>query len=205
MASSLPIVLVPGLLCSARLYAPQIPVLWPFGPVTIADHRRDAAIGAVAKRILKTAPPRFALAGLSYGGYIAFEVLRRAPERIEKLALLEQLYEDTREQLNHEELGFALLLPDESDDFGVRLLGLASWCQGFVYGVGVSGLADGERLDDEARECLSDLLEISKLSHDEEGSDEAEMQYAEIAEHVRMVTLLLNETLNPLAPPTGPH
>ncbi|MGD2171614.1 MAG: UPF0149 family protein [Gammaproteobacteria bacterium] len=123
----------------------------------------------------------------------------------EKLARLERLYEDTREQLNHEDLGFVLLLPDDSDDFGVRLLGLASWCQGFVFGVGVSGLADGERLDDEARECLSDLLEISKLSHDEEGSDEAEMQYAEIAEHVRMVTLLLNESLNPLAPSTGPH
>ena len=123
----------------------------------------------------------------------------------EKLALLEQLYEDTREQLNHEDFGFALLLPGESADFGVRLQGLAAWCQGFVYGIGVSGLADGDRLDDEARECLSDLLEISKLGDDEESSDEAEMQFAEIAEHVRMVTLLLNESLNPLEPSRGLH
>ena len=41
MAQSLPLVLVPGLLCSARLYAPQIAALWPYGPVTVADHRRD--------------------------------------------------------------------------------------------------------------------------------------------------------------------
>ena len=89
MAQSLPLVLVPGLLCSARLFAPQIVALWPFGAVTAADHRRDADITAVAKRILDDAPPRFALAGLSMGGYIAFAMLRLAPERIAKMALLD--------------------------------------------------------------------------------------------------------------------
>jgi len=88
MTSSLPIVLVPGLLCSARLYAPQIEALWPYGPVTVADHRRDGEIGAAAKRILDNAPPRFALAGLSYGGYLAFAMMRLEPKRIAKLALL---------------------------------------------------------------------------------------------------------------------
>jgi uncharacterized protein YgfB (UPF0149 family) len=47
---------------------------------------------------------------------------------------------------------------------------------------------------------LSDLLEISKLGHDEETSDEAEQQYFEIVEHVRVATLLLNESLNPRNP-----
>ena len=89
MALSLPLVLVPGLLCSARLYAPQVYALWPFGPVTVADHRRDAGMEAIAARILADAPPRFALAGLSMGGYIAFAMLRQAPERIAKLALLD--------------------------------------------------------------------------------------------------------------------
>ncbi len=88
MASTLPLVLVPGLLCSARLFAPQIAALWPLGQVTIADHRRDDDIEAVATHILAAAPPRFALAGLSLGGYIAFAMLRQAPERIAKLALL---------------------------------------------------------------------------------------------------------------------
>ena len=85
----LPVVLVPGLNCSARLYAEQVPALWQFGPVTIADHRRDESMAAVARRILANAPPRFALAGLSMGGYIAFEILRQAPGRVAKLALLD--------------------------------------------------------------------------------------------------------------------
>jgi pimeloyl-ACP methyl ester carboxylesterase len=85
----LPLVLVPGLLCSARLYAPQVTALWPFGPITVANHRCDDDMAAIAARILADAPPRFALAGLSMGGYIAFAMLRRAPERIAKLALLD--------------------------------------------------------------------------------------------------------------------
>ena len=89
MASQLPLVLVPGLLCSARLYAPQVAALWPHGPVTVADHRRDAEMSAIAARILVEAPPRFALAGLSMGGYIAFAMMRLAPERVAKLALLD--------------------------------------------------------------------------------------------------------------------
>ena len=99
MSQSLPLVLVPGLLCSARLFTPQVEALWTQGPVTVADHRRDAEIGAVAQRILDGAPPRFALAGLSYGGYIAFAMLRLAPERIGKLALLDtSARPDTPEQ-----------------------------------------------------------------------------------------------------------
>jgi pimeloyl-ACP methyl ester carboxylesterase len=88
-SESLPVILVPGLNCSARLYAEQVPALWQFGPVTIADHRRDDSMAATARRILADAPPRFALAGLSMGGYIAFEVLRQAAGRVAKLALLD--------------------------------------------------------------------------------------------------------------------
>ena len=78
--ASQPIVLVPGLTCTARLYAEQIPALWRFGGVMVADHTRDDTMAAIARRILAAAPPRFALAGLSMGGYIAFEILRQAVE-----------------------------------------------------------------------------------------------------------------------------
>jgi pimeloyl-ACP methyl ester carboxylesterase len=88
-APSLPLVLVPGLNCSARLYAEQIPALWRFGPVMVADHTRDTGIAAIARRILAAAPPLFALAGLSMGGYIAFEIMRQAPHRVAKLALMD--------------------------------------------------------------------------------------------------------------------
>jgi pimeloyl-ACP methyl ester carboxylesterase len=95
----LPLVLVPGLLASPRLYAPQIPELWRAGPVMIADHTRDDSIPGVARRILASAPRVFALAGLSMGGYIAFEMVRAAPERIARLALLDtSAWPDTAEQ-----------------------------------------------------------------------------------------------------------
>jgi len=82
-------VLIPGLLASARMYAAQIPPLWRVGPVTIADHTRADSMSGIAQDILYAAPPRFALVGLSMGGYIAFEMLRQAPQRIAKVALLD--------------------------------------------------------------------------------------------------------------------
>ena len=94
----MPILLVPGLVCSPRYFAPVVPSLWRFGPVTVANHIRDDNMGAIARRILAEAPPRFALAGHSMGGYIAFEILRQAPERVAKLALMNtQARSDTAE------------------------------------------------------------------------------------------------------------
>lgn len=99
MPASVPLLLVPGLTCTARLYAPQVAALWPLAPVMIPDHRQDDDIEAVARRILDNAPPRFALAGLSMGGYIAFAMMRQAPERIARLALLDtSARPDTPEQ-----------------------------------------------------------------------------------------------------------
>jgi pimeloyl-ACP methyl ester carboxylesterase len=89
MREPLAVVLVPGLNCSARLYAEQIPALWRFGQVAVADHTRDDSMAAIAARILAAAPPRFALAGLSMGGYIALTIMQQAPERVERLALLD--------------------------------------------------------------------------------------------------------------------
>jgi pimeloyl-ACP methyl ester carboxylesterase len=98
MDNSMPILLVPGLVSSPRIFAPIIPALWRFGPVTVANHVRDDTMGAIARRILAEAPPRFALAGHSMGGYIAFEILRQAPQRVAKLALINtQARPDTAE------------------------------------------------------------------------------------------------------------
>jgi len=88
MTDALPLVLVPGLISSPRIYAPVIPALWRLGPVMVANHVRDDSMAAIARRILAEAPPRFALAGHSMGGYIAFEIMRQAPERVGRLALI---------------------------------------------------------------------------------------------------------------------
>jgi pimeloyl-ACP methyl ester carboxylesterase len=83
-----PILLIPGLLCSEEIFAPQLPALWPYGPVTIASTLAGDSLPDMAARILADAPPRFALAGVSMGGYVALEILRQAPERVMKLALV---------------------------------------------------------------------------------------------------------------------
>ncbi|MBS0380740.1 MAG: alpha/beta fold hydrolase [Proteobacteria bacterium] len=88
MSEPLPVVLIPGLLLDWRLYTPQLPALWPHG-VVLACHTGADTMAAIARRILATAPPRFALAGLSMGGYLAFEILRQAPERVARVAFLD--------------------------------------------------------------------------------------------------------------------
>ncbi|MET1415740.1 alpha/beta fold hydrolase [Roseibium sp. HPY-6] len=93
-----PIVFVPGLLCTEALFAPQITALADH-PIMVANIGDDVSIGAVAARLLDAAPDRFALIGLSMGGYIAMEVMRVAPERVSKLSLLNtSARADTNEQ-----------------------------------------------------------------------------------------------------------
>ena len=96
---TLPIILIPGLGTDSRLYEKQIPALWQFGPVMIANQTRKDSMTGIAQEILSYAPPRFALAGLSMGGYVALEIMRQAPERILSLALLDTTARaDTPEQ-----------------------------------------------------------------------------------------------------------
>lgn len=107
---STPILLVPGLNCTAECYAGQIASLWQFGPVQVANHKRGATMAEIAAAILRDAPPEFALAGFSMGGYIAFELLRQAPGRITRLALIDTMARlDTPEGLHkrHEAIRLA--------------------------------------------------------------------------------------------------
>jgi pimeloyl-ACP methyl ester carboxylesterase len=85
---SIPILLIGGLNCSARMYQHQIPVLWRYGPVMVCDHRSADSVEALASAILESAPPRFAIVGHSMGGFIGLEILRRCADRVHSLALL---------------------------------------------------------------------------------------------------------------------
>lgn len=89
MVERVPLVLVPGLLCTRALWEPQITGLADVAHMMVADHTRHDTMTGIAEAILAAAPHRFALAGLSMGGYIAFEILRLAPERVTKAALLD--------------------------------------------------------------------------------------------------------------------
>lgn len=84
-----PVVLLPGLMCDARLFAPQAADLSRDRAVMVAPITAADRIEALARGVLEAAPERFALAGLSMGGIVAMEVVRLAPERVERLALLD--------------------------------------------------------------------------------------------------------------------
>ncbi len=84
-----PILFVPGLLCSTEIFAAQAAALWPLGPIAVASTLAADTVAEAAEKILETAPPRFALVGISMGGYLSFEIMRQAPERVTRLALLD--------------------------------------------------------------------------------------------------------------------
>ncbi|MDH3263927.1 MAG: alpha/beta hydrolase [Paracoccaceae bacterium] len=76
-------------MCDARLFGPQINALSPSRPVGVGDLTGHDAVAAIAAEVLADAPERFALAGLSMGGIVAMEVIRQAPGRVARLALLD--------------------------------------------------------------------------------------------------------------------
>lgn len=84
-----PLVLLPGTLCDAALWQQQIAALGDGAQIAVGDLGRDDSIAAMARSILAAAPPHFALAGLSLGGIVAFEIVRQAPARVLRLALLD--------------------------------------------------------------------------------------------------------------------
>lgn len=89
MADRQTIIFVPGLLCTAALWAAQIDALQDQADIIVADITRHDSLAALAADVLAEAPDRFALAGLSMGGYVALEMMRRSPERVSRLALLD--------------------------------------------------------------------------------------------------------------------
>lgn len=82
------LVLLPGLLCDARIWRDQSHDLSADRRVIVVDLTRDDCIESMASRVLAEVPGNFALAGLSMGGYVAFEIMRTASDRVTKLALI---------------------------------------------------------------------------------------------------------------------
>lgn len=99
MRSTLNLVMVPGLLCDSELWAHQSHYLADIAQCQVANVTQDETVEAMAATVLAGAPDRFALAGLSMGGYVCHAIMRQAPERVEKLALLDtSARADTEEQ-----------------------------------------------------------------------------------------------------------
>ncbi|WCT74409.1 alpha/beta fold hydrolase [Sphingomonas naphthae] len=114
----LPTVFLPGLLCDGALWRHQIDALADHVAPFVADLTLDDSIAAMARRVLASAPPRFALVALSMGGYVALEIMRQAPGRVTRLALI-----DTSAR------------PDTAARAATRRQGLASLARGRFVGI----------------------------------------------------------------------
>ena len=147
-----PLLLLPGLMCDAAVWAPQIEAL--AGRDCIVPHygERDS-LAAMAEHVLATAPSgRFALAGHSMGGRVAFEILRRAPERVERLALLDTSYHPLPDGVAGEaERAQRYALLETARSRGMRTMARA-WAAGMVH---------PSRLDTPLFEAVLDMIERS--------------------------------------------
>jgi uncharacterized protein YgfB (UPF0149 family) len=114
---------------------------------------------------------------------------------------MSELHQSTLEHINDDSGEFVLFLPDDDDELSVRAEALATWCQGFVYGLAAGGVTGKSELPEDTKELLHDFIEISRVGHDAgevEVSEEDELAYIEVMEYVRTGVLLINEELQPL-------
>ena len=96
------LVLLPGLLNTRRLFEHQIEALSDIAGCIVPELWRHDTMGAMAEAALAAAPENFALAGFSMGGYVAFEIMRQAPQKVDRLALIDtQAVPDTPEATKH--------------------------------------------------------------------------------------------------------
>jgi pimeloyl-ACP methyl ester carboxylesterase len=129
-----PVVLLPGLVCDATVWAHARDALQPRAPVTIATYGTLDSLGAMAAKVLSEAPTRFALAGHSMGGRVALEVLRRAPERIAGIALLDTGVQPLAEgEAGRRETTGRHELLQVAQERGMAQMA-ARWVQGMIWG-----------------------------------------------------------------------
>jgi len=100
----IPLLLLPGLLCDETLWRHQTATLADVADITVADLTLDDSVAGMAVRALAQAPERFAMAGLSMGGYVAQQIMRMAKDRVTRLALIDtSARDDTPEQRTRRE------------------------------------------------------------------------------------------------------
>ena len=130
--SQAPLLLVPGLMCDHTSLAPMLPYLNPHIAHTTIDHGDADSLVAMAERILENAPAVFDLAGHSMGGRVALEVMRLAPQRVRRLALLGTGYRAKESgEAGAEELRKRQVLLDIARTQGVRAMA-AEWVKPMV-------------------------------------------------------------------------
>lgn len=127
------LVLVPGLLCDSTVWVPQAAALRDLAEIHIAEMFECDSLGAMAEAILEAAPASFALAGHSMGGRVALEIVRRAPERVERLALLDTGYQALPQgEAGESEAAGRHRMVALAREMGMRAMGL-TWVRAMVH------------------------------------------------------------------------
>lgn len=109
---------------------------------------------------------------------------------------VEGLYASTIRQIEDAGLGMQLLLPDDGSPLITRAQAVSQWCQGFLYGIGLSGDAFEQQLSNEAKEALEDIASFTRMDIDGiEESEEEEDALVEITEFLWVAAMLIRETL----------
>jgi len=110
------------------------------------------------------------------------------------------LHEESINKLQGTGFGFDLLLPDDEYEISQRLDSLAQWCQGFLVGLGLSGLASETQFSTDCADALRDLAEIAQVDSQEFDTEENEVSFFELTEYVRMAALLIASEANEVKP-----
>lgn len=127
------LLLVPGLLCDEAVWTHQSDALANLADVQIATNGPRDSLVAMAEAIIAQAPPKFALAGHSMGGRVALEVIRRVPERVTALALMDTGYQALAPgEAGEREIAGRMTLVEKARRRGMRAMGW-EWLQGMVY------------------------------------------------------------------------
>lgn len=128
-----PLVLIPGLLCDGTVWPSQRAALEDIADIRIADHGLQDSLEGMARAILEGAPARFAIAGHSMGGRVAFEVYRLAPERISGVALMDTgSHPLPPGEAGEREVAGRLALLETARRDGMRAMA-REWVQGMVH------------------------------------------------------------------------
>jgi len=119
------------------------------------------------------------------------EVVRENPPVGQQQAALQELYRQTEADLTPPSMGFHALLPSDARPLRERASALVEWCQGFLYGFGVSHPGDRE-LSDGVRVALEDLTQFTHIELQSlRGTDEDEAAYLQISEFVWVEAMLI--------------
>lgn len=192
---SLPLLLVPGLMCDGTVWEPLYPWLRAQHNCTVVDHGQANTLPHMAEQLLQAAPPHVVLAGHSMGARVALEALRLAPERIKGVALLDTGYlPKPPGQAGEDEANKRFRLLQIAQTQGVRAMA-QEWVQGMVH---PARLADAELIERilvmfERKSADTFAHQIHALLNRPDGSD--------VLRALRVPTLLLCGKQDSWSPP----